>query len=113
MEVAGSCLCGDVTCEAEIDPARVALCHRADCQVNSGAALGGVVAVGGAGFRLRAGRLTEFEKTAGSGRERQLSFCGRCGTRIHARTRGDPGAFFGLGVGTIRQRATLRPRVQA
>ncbi|PWJ11438.1 GFA family protein [Jannaschia seohaensis] len=112
MKVDGGCLCGDVTYEAEIDPNRVAICHCDDCQVNSGAAYGLIVAVVGTGFHLRTGQLTEFEKTAQSGRKRQLSFCGRCGTRIHAQTRDDPGAFFGLRVGTIRQRAALQPRVQ-
>jgi hypothetical protein len=49
---------------------------------------------------------------AESGRARQLSSCPECGTRIHARTKSDPKAFFGLRVGTIRQRAELKPKVQ-
>lgn len=112
MKVDGECLCGAVTYEAEIDPERVAICHCEDCQVNSGSAYGVVAGVTDGRFRLTSGRLVVYEKTAQSGRLRQLSFCPDCGTRIHARTPGDRQAFFGLRVGTIRQRAALTPRVQ-
>jgi len=112
MQVDGSCLCGSVTYEAEIDPDRVAICHCADCQVNSGSAYGNVDSVTDSQFRLLTGQLKEYEKTAQSGRIRHLSFCPECGTRIHARTKNDPTAFIGLRVGTIRQRNELHPKVQ-
>jgi len=112
MKVDGACLCGSVTYEAEIDPDRVAICHCADCQVNSGSAYGVVASVTDGQFRLMTGQLREYEKTAQSGRKRQLSFCPECGTRIHARSKSDPTAFFGLRVGTIRQRAALKPKMQ-
>ncbi|WP_044006837.1 GFA family protein [Jannaschia sp. CCS1] len=112
MKVDGGCLCGNVTYEAEIDPARVAICHCLDCQINSGAAYGVVVSVTDGRFRLLSGTLREYEKTAQSGRVRYLSFCPNCGTRIHACSKNDPSAFFGLRVGTIRQRAQLTPAVQ-
>lgn len=105
-------MCGRIAYEAEIDPDRVAICHCADCQVNSGAAYGWVAPVVAGRFRLKAGRLTEFEKIAESGRRRALSFCADCGARIHARTVDDPAALFGLRLGTCDQRAQLRPRVQ-
>ena len=112
MKVDGACLCGAVTYEAEIDPDRVVICHCVDCQVNSGSAYGVVASVTDGQFRLISGRLSEYQKTAESGRTRQLSFCPECGTRIHARTKSDPTAFFGLRVGTIRQRTELSPKVQ-
>jgi len=31
MRVDGGCLCGQVSYEAEVDPARVAICHCTDC----------------------------------------------------------------------------------
>ena len=112
MKVDGSCLCGRITYEAEVDPERVAICHCADCQVNSGSAFGVVVSVTNRQFRLLSGTLKEYLKTAESGRVRILSFCPECGTRIHARTADDPDAFFGLRVGTVRQRDQLRPKRQ-
>ena len=112
MKIDGACLCGQVTYEAEIDPDRVAICHCADCQVNSGSAYGVVASITNGQFRLITGTLREYEKAAESGRTRHLSFCPDCGTRIHARTKNDPTAFFGLRVGTIRQRAELKPNIQ-
>ena len=112
MKVDGGCLCGQISYEAEIDADKVAVCHCTDCQVNSGTAFGVVAQVVDGNFVLRSGKLKEFEKIAESGRVRKLSFCPECGTRIHARTDGDPSAFFGLRVGTIRQRRELKPKIQ-
>lgn len=112
MLVDGGCLCGFVRYEAEIDVERVAICHCNDCQVNSGTAFGLVAGVVDGGFRLLSGELKAYNKIAESGRTRTLSFCPTCGTRIHACTEDDPTAFFGLRVGTIRQRASLSPTVQ-
>ena len=35
MHVDGSCHCGDITYAAEIDPAKVIICHCTDCQTLS------------------------------------------------------------------------------
>ena len=112
MKVDGACLCGHISYEAEIDAEKVAVCHCTDCQMNSGTAFGFVAHIVDGNFVLRSGRLKEFEKIAESGRVRKLSFCPECGTRIHARTDGDPTAFFGLRAGTIRQRRELKPKIQ-
>lgn len=112
MKVDGACLCGQITYEAEIDPQRVAICHCSDCQVNSASAYGVVAGVIDNQFHLKSGQLTVYEKTAESGRKRQLNFCGACGTRIYASTKDDPNAFFGLRWGTIRQRHQLQPQIQ-
>lgn len=112
MKVDGACLCGHITYEAEIDEDSVAICHCTDCQMNSGTAFGVVAHIVDKKFKLLSGELKEFDKTAESGRIRTLSFCPNCGTRIHARTDGDPTAFFGLRVGSVRQRTSLSPKVQ-
>lgn len=112
MNVDGTCLCGAVTYEAEIDPARCAICHCSDCQTHAGTAFGVVVHIENGTFRLTSGALKVFNKIADSGRIRALSFCPECGTRIHARTPDDPSAFFGLRVGTISQRNQLTPQLQ-
>jgi hypothetical protein len=112
MKVDGSCLCGHITYEAEIDPDRVAICHCTDCQTHSATAYGVVVAVVEERFRLLTGTLKFFNKTADSGTIRALAFCPECGTRIYARTVGEGSAFFGLRTGAIRQRDRLTPKVQ-
>jgi len=112
MDVTGRCLCGAITYAAQIDAERVGICHCTDCQVNSGTAFGVVAPVVDGRFELLSGKLAGYTKIAESGRPRLLSFCATCGTRIHACTEGDPSAFFSLRLGTIDQRAALRPSVQ-
>ena len=36
MRIDGACHCGKISFAAEIDPARVMVCHCTDCQVLSG-----------------------------------------------------------------------------
>lgn len=113
MKIDGNCLCGHIRYEAVIDPSMVAICHCTDCQTHSGTAYGIVVGVVDQQFQLLQGALKVYDKTADSGTVRALAFCPECGTRIHASTPGDSSKFFGLRVGTIRQRGQLKPTVQA
>ncbi len=113
MKIDGNCLCGHVTYEAEIDPERVIICHCTDCQTHSGTAYGVVAGIVDEKFRLLSGALKTYEKIADSGTVRALTFCPECGTRIHAKTVGEGSSFFGLRVGTVRQRDKLKPSLQA
>ena len=38
MKVHGSCHCGDIGYEAEVDPAQVGICSCTDCQMLTGSA---------------------------------------------------------------------------
>jgi hypothetical protein len=110
MQIDGSCHCGSITYEADIDPAKVAICHCTDCQSLSGTAFVAYVPVAKADFRLR-GAPTVYVKTAQSGNRRAQAFCQTCGSRLYASAVEDP-QVFNLRLGTIRQRAELRPRQQ-
>lgn len=111
MEIDGGCLCGHITYTAIIDPAKVAVCHCTDCQVNSASAFRFGVVVRAEDFRLLSGTLKVWVKTAESGNPRALSFCPECGTSIHG---GDVGesAMLSLRLGTARQRHDLPPKAQ-
>ena len=52
-----------------------------------------------------------YMKTAESGNRRQQAFCPDCGTPIYSAAEKDTPAY-SLRVGSIRQRAELKPRVQ-
>ncbi len=112
MKVDGACFCGNITYEAEVDPATTTICHCTDCQTNSATAYGVVVGVIDRQFRLLSGTLKVFNKTADSGTVRALAFCPECGTRIHATTVGEGSPFFGLRLGTVRQRDRFTPKNQ-
>jgi len=111
MRVQGGCHCGNITYEAEIDPGTVSICHCTDCQTLSGSAYRTNVRTTEGGFRLLTGQPKIYVKTAESGTRRAQGFCPECGSPIYATSVTDP-KIYGLRVGTIRQRAELRPKAQ-
>lgn len=112
MKIDGSCHCGGITYRAEIDPEHVRLCHCADCRTLSGSAFRVVVSAIDGSFELLSGQPKLYVKTADSGAKRAQAFCPDCGSHIYATSAGDGPKSYGLRVGTIRQRARLRPSTQ-
>ncbi len=112
VKVDGSCFCGNVRFEAEIDPGTVELCHCTDCQKISSSAFRIVVPALAGTFRLLSGALTTYVKTAESGSKRDLAFCPTCGTAIYSAPAGGGPGYFGLRAGTLRQIGELVPRHQ-
>jgi len=111
MRVDGRCHCGAITFEAEVDPETTGICHCTDCQGLTGTAFRVTVRAPAERFVLR-GKPTIYVKTADSGRRRAHAFCPTCGSPIYATAAEDP-KFYGLRVGTLRQRRELRPRRQS
>ena len=111
MKVEGSCHCGEITFEAEIDPGAVRICHCTDCQTLTGSAYRVTVQTPVGGFVLRSGTLKTYIKTAESGSKRVHAFCPTCGTPIYSTDPHEPRAY-GIRVGTLKQRGELRPRRQ-
>ena len=70
MKVNGSCHCGRIAYEAELDPARVGVCHCSDCQALSGSAFTVYAQVQREAFRLLRGEPKIYVKTAESGNRR-------------------------------------------
>ena len=112
MEVDGSCHCGAIRFEAEIDPKRIGICHCSDCQTFSGGPFRTSVLVGAVNFHLLEGAPRLYEKTAESGRAREMAFCESCGTHVWGTSRGDDQTYYSVRVGTLKQRAELAPAAQ-
>ena len=110
MKIDGGCHCGKITYTAEVDPDRVGICHCTDCQTLSGTAFRVSVPAAKEAFHL-VGDLKIYVKTAESGAKRAQAFCPECGTPIYATAANDP-QVFNIRVGTVRQRAELRPKSQ-
>ena len=62
-------------------------------------------------FKLLSGQPKIYVKTAESGTKREQGFCPECGSPLYATSVTEP-RIYGLRVGTIRQRAELRPKTQ-
>jgi hypothetical protein len=109
MKVNGACHCGKITFEADVDPETTSICHCTDCQTLSGSGFRANVRTTKGGFKLLTGQPKIYVKTAESGTKRAHAFCPECGTSIYSTSVTNP-EIYGLRVGTIRQKAELRPR---
>jgi len=112
MKIDGACHCGAIRYEAEIDPAKVMICHCTDCQTLSGSVFRTVAPAAAKDFRLLKGSPRIYMKNAESGNKRQQAFCGDCGTPIYSAAEKDT-PVYSLRVGSIRQREQLVPKEQA
>lgn len=110
MKVQGACHCGQVTYEAEIDPAKVNLCNCTDCQMLTGSAFRVSVPAPAETYRLLSGRPKVYVKTADSGTKRRHAFCPNCGTPVYACGDSDSPPSYSLRVGCLKQRAQLPPQ---
>ena len=113
MKIDGRCHCGFLTYEADIDPGEVYVCHCTDCQSISGSAFRWAVPVAAEAFKLLSGEPKAYAKTADSGATSHQLFCPECASPLYSTLIGDGPRIFNLRLGTARQRAELRPRVES
>jgi hypothetical protein len=111
MKVHGSCHCGEIVYEAEIDPAQTSICHCSDCQTLTGTAYRVSVPAKVDDLRFLKGAPKIYVKTAESGRQRAQAFCAQCGTPIYASDPHEP-KLFNLRTGALAERAELKPSRQ-
>jgi len=111
MKVDGSCYCGRISFEGEVDPEGVNVCHCADCQNFTGSPFRTSILTPAEHFRLKSGTPKVFIKTAESGNQRVHAFCPDCGTPVYATAVSNPTSYT-LRLGTLKQRAQLKPRKQ-
>src|SRR3954468_21249249 len=112
MKVTGGCHCGHITFEAEIDPGTIRVCHCTDCQKLTGTAFRATIPSLPGTFVLKSGTPKTYIKTAESGNKRAHAFCPDCGTPLYAAAPDPNPPTVGLRVGTLDQRAELRPSHQ-
>ena len=111
MKVEGRCHCGKITYSADVDPAKVSVCHCTDCQTFSGSAFRVSIPVPRESVRFGSGQPKIYVKTAQSGKQRAQAFCADCGSPIYSSDVTDPQTF-SLRVGCLDRRADLPPQRQ-
>ena len=112
MKIDGSCLCGHIKYEAEIDPEDVSVCHCTDCQTLSGSAFRVGVPISEKNFSLLAGEPKTYVKTAESGGKRAQVFCSDCGSALYSTSVGDGPRILRLRVTGSNQRHEFTPTSQ-
>ena len=113
MKVHGSCHCGAIAFEAEVDEDRVTICHCTDCQKLSSTAFRVTAFARESHFRILRGSPRIYIKIADSGSRRQQAFCETCGSNIFATTDEPAGnRDIGVRVGVLDERRDLPPTRQ-
>jgi len=113
MKVDGTCSCGSITIEAEVDPEKTIICHCTDCQTATGTAFRVSIPARGDAFKMTGQPAIYVKTTADSGNPRAQAFCPKCGSHLYSTAPGDgPKPFYMLRVGMLRQRDHLIPRRQ-
>ncbi len=111
MHINGQCHCGRIRYEAEIDPARISICHCTDCQRLTGSPFRVTALCDGSLIKQTGDAPAIYVKTAESGRKRNMYFCGACGTPLFSSSAEGTGEW-GIRWGSINQRDTLVPQRQ-
>ncbi|MEQ1550830.1 GFA family protein [Sphingorhabdus sp.] len=111
MKIDGTCHCGEIAWEAEIDPDKLLICHCTDCQILSGGPFRWGTLIPKEAFTLLRGSPKAYRKIAASGSPRLLSFCGTCGTPLYG-SQFENATTYSLRLSSARQAGTLRPKMQ-
>lgn len=109
-QIAGGCLCGLVRYEAAAEPIMTGLCHCDDCQRQSGAAFGVMVAIPRPALKLQ-GSLRVYEGQGASGYPTYRHFCPNCSSSIFSETTIMPDIAM-IWCGTLDDRSWVTPTVE-
>jgi hypothetical protein len=90
MNIDGQCHCGRVTYTADIDPARVSICHCTDCQTLTGSPYRVTVICPAEHIRMTGNAPKIYAKSGDNGRTRFQHFCGECGSPLFTSARVAP-----------------------
>ena len=111
MKIDGQCHCGRVRYQADIDPAKVSVCHCTDCQNLTGSPYRVTVICSAGDIRLTGEPAKVYAKTGDNGRARFQHFCPECGSPLFTSGDGGPDDW-GIRWGSIRQCGQLKPMRQ-
>jgi len=112
LKIDGACHCGEITFEAELDLAKVGICHCDDCQALSASAFRTIAVAPEEGFEILTGTPKHYVKVGDSGNPRVQAFCADCGSGLYSCSTKESPEAYNIRVGTIRQRGLLAPKFE-
>ena len=108
MKVQGSCHCGNITYEADVDPESAHICNCTDCQTASGSAFALNMPVATESLRITQGNPKGWRRPSPSGADVTSWFCADCGGRLYGERKGRPETM-NLRAGTLDDTSWLVP----
>ena len=112
MKIDGSCHCGNITYEADVNTDEIYICHCADCQSISGSPFRWAVTISEENFNLLSGQPKIYVKKSDSGNTSHQLFCPDCASPIYSTSVVEGPKYFNLRLGTARQRSELIPKIE-
>jgi hypothetical protein len=106
VKVEGQCHCGAIVYEADVEPGTIAICHCADCQMQSGSVFRTNIPAAAGQFRIIKGTPRNYTKVGDSGAKRIHAFCENCGGPVYSCAAENPQTY-SLRVGALKQRYEL------
>ena len=79
----GGCQCGALRYEFTGEARQLIACHCHDCQKRSGSAFGMSLFLNAEALRITGGEISNYRRTAESGRQVTVGICSNCGTQIY------------------------------
>ena len=112
MALHGHCLCGSVTYSCDAEPVVTGICHRTDCQRQTGTAFSVVIAVPADRLEVRGDTLRVYP-TVGEdhGTRTNRHFCAACGSPVVSRIEALPELAF-IKAGTLDDTSRLEPTIE-
>jgi len=81
-KISGSCLCGAVTYEGDVEPVFMGDCHCLDCRKSSGSGHFALILAPVAAINVK-GEVKKYDLIGDSGATVTRHFCPTCGTQIY------------------------------
>ena len=106
MKVEGQCHCGAIVYDAEVEPGTIAICHCADCQMQSGSVFRTNIPAAADHFHIIKGTPRKYIKVTTNGARRVHAFCENCGGPVYSSAEENPKSY-SLRVGALKQRYEL------
>ncbi|PTV48868.1 GFA family protein [Acinetobacter pittii] len=106
----GSCLCGAVNYQSEVEPRYSFNCHCRDCQKATGSAYAPIAFFHQSELKV-SGELKYFETLGSSGRAIKRAFCPTCGSQLFGLPEIAP-EMISIRAGTLDDPSLYQPRAE-
>jgi len=107
-KLTGSCLCGQVSYEADGEISMQGNCHCTDCQQTSGSPFATLIFMDKNDVKIT-GETTRFEHQVDSGNTLSKDFCPKCGSQMFGGNEARPDSI-AIKAGSVNEKTEIKPQ---